>query len=120
MRVHRLTETTQLDLVLTQHPPSITVSSDTEVMTEGTVPEDRVKLVQLKRTTLRSLLYALQTARTKLKTAQQRQKADFDKKVRFRPVIQAGDEVYIDRPPRLLTAAEKRKRGEQASEDELV
>ena len=31
-------------------------------------------------------------------SAQQRYKDDFDKKVRFRPVLHPGDQVFIDRP----------------------
>ena len=39
----------------------------------------------------------------KLTAAQRRYETDFDKKVRFRPVIAVGDSVYVDRLPRPLT-----------------
>ena len=39
--------------------------------------------------------------------AQKRYNENFDKKVRLRPVIEEGDQVYVDRPPRAFRAAER-------------
>ncbi|CDF38169.1 unnamed protein product [Chondrus crispus] len=112
-QVHRSTETTPFDLVLTRPPSGLALP--------GTVPQDAVSNtedprtpVQYKRATLRKLRDALERTRVKLTAAQRRYKADFDKKVRFRSVIQVGDLVYVDRPPRPLTSTE---RGDLPSND---
>ncbi|CDF39905.1 unnamed protein product [Chondrus crispus] len=112
-QVHRSTETTPFDLVLTRPPSGLALP--------GTVPQDAVSNtedprtpVQYKRATLRKLRDALERARVKLTAAQRRYQADFDKKVRFRPVIEVGDLVYVDRPPRPLTSTE---RGDLPSND---
>ncbi|CDF40922.1 unnamed protein product [Chondrus crispus] len=112
-QVHRSTETTPFDLVLTRPPSGLALP--------GTVPQDAVSNtedprtpVQYKRATLRKLRDALERTRVKLTAAQRRYKADFDKKVRFRPVIEKGDRVYVDRPPRPLTSTE---RGDLPSND---
>ena len=62
--------------------------------------------VLYKRATLRKLRDTLQCTRMKLTAAQRRYKTDFDKKVRFRPVIAVWDFVYVDRPPQQLTSTE--------------
>ena len=59
---------------------------------------------------LRKLREALDRAWTKLMASQKRYKDDFDKKVRFRTVLGAGDFVYVDRSPRPLTIVERRTR----------
>ena len=105
-QVHRLMETTPFDLVLTRPPSSLAQP--------GTVPQEAVSntedpppMVQFKRATLRKLRDALERTRVKLTAAQRWYKTDFDKKVRFRPVIEVGDLVYVDRPPRPLTSTER-------------
>ncbi|CDF32918.1 unnamed protein product [Chondrus crispus] len=100
-QVHRSTETTPFDLVLTRPPSGLIL------------PEDPRTPVQYKRATLRKLRDALDRARTKLSASQKRYKDDFDKKVRFRPVVVAGDFVYVDRPPRPLTSVERRTRAQE-------
>ena len=57
--------------------------------------EDPRTPVQYKRVTLRKLGDALERARITLTAAQRRYKTDFDKKVRFRPVVAVGDLVYV-------------------------
>lgn len=53
-------------------------------------------------------------------TAQKRYKDRFDKKVRFRPVVQEGDQVHVERPPRDLRAAERRGRdGRELGTDDI-
>ena len=108
-QVHRSTETTPFDLVLTR-PPSGLILPGTVPQDAGTRREDSRTPVQYKRATLRKLRDALDRARTKLTASQKRYKDDFDKKVRFRLVVGAGDFVYVDRPPRPLTSVERRTR----------
>ena len=112
-KFYRSTETTPFDLVLMRPPSGLALP--------GTVPQDAVyntedpgTPVQYKRTTLRKLRDALERTRVKLPAAQRRYKADFDKKVRLRLVIEVGDLVYVDRPPRPLTTT---KRGEITSDE---
>ena len=97
-QVHRSTETTPFDLVLTR-PPSGLMLSGTVPQDAGTHREDPWTPVQYKRATLRKVRDALDRAQTKLIASQKRYKDDFNKKVRFRPVVGAGDFVYVDRPP---------------------
>ena len=104
MQVHRTTGTTPFDLVLTRHPRSIALR-DAPTGTEG-LP-DKLTPVQFKRYTIRRLRSQLATAQDKMTAAQKRYKEDFDRKVRFRPVINVGDEVYVDRPPLTLQARER-------------
>ena len=105
-QVHRSTETTPFDLVLTRAPSGL-VLPGTVPQDAGTHREDPRTPVQYKRATLRKLRTALECARGKLTTAQERYKASFDRKVRYRPVIVVGDYVYVDRPPRPLRRAER-------------
>ena len=104
MTVDRTTETTPFDLVLTQHPRN-TVMGDAP--TDAGIPIDNLTPVRLKRHTLGVIRRKLNTASVKMNTAQRRYKEDFDKKVRFTPEISVGDMVYVDRPSKLLTAAER-------------
>ena len=97
-QVHRSTEMTLFDLVLTR-PLSGLILPGTIQQDAGTHREDPRTPVQYKRATLRKLRDALDRVRTKLTASQKRYKDDFDKKVRFRPVVGAGDFVYVDRPP---------------------
>ena len=85
-QVHRSTETTPFDLVLTR-PPSGFILPSTVPQDAGTHREDRRTPVQYRRATLRKLINALARARTKLTASQKRYKDDFDKKVRFRPLV---------------------------------
>ena len=75
----------------------------------STVPQDAISHtedprtpVQYKSAKLRKLRDALERTRVKLTAAPRRYKTNFENKVRFRPVIAAGDLVYLDRPPRQL------------------
>ena len=118
-QVHRSTETTPFDLLLTR-PPSGPILPGTVPQDAGTHREDPRTLVQYKSATLRKLRDALDRAQTKLTASQKRYKDDFDKKVRFRPVVGAGDFVYVDRPPRPLTSVERRTRAQDTTgTDEL-
>ena len=110
-QVHRSTETTPFDLVLTR-PPSGLIIPVTVPQDAGIHREDPRTLVQYKRASLRKLRDALNRAQTKLTASQKRYKEDFDKKVRFRPVVGAGDFVYVDRPPRPLTSVERHTRAQ--------
>ena len=110
-QVHQLTETTPFDLVLTR-PPSGSILTGTVPQDAGTHREDPRTPVQYKRATLRKLCDALDRTRTKLTASQKRYKDDFDKKVRFRPVVEAGDFVYVDRPSRPLASVERRTRAQ--------
>ena len=104
-------EATPFDLVLT-HPLFGLILPGTVPQDAGTHREDPPTPVQYKCATLRKLRDALDRARTKLTASQKRYKDDFDEKVRFRPVVGAGDFVYLDRPPRPLTSVERRTRAQ--------
>ena len=118
-QVHRSTETTRFDLVLTR-PPFDQILPSTVMQDAGTHREDPRTPMQYKRATLRKLRDALHCARTKLTVSQKRYKDDFDKQVRFRPVVGAGDIVYVDHPPRPLTSTERRTPAQgTAGTDEL-
>ena len=106
-QVYRSTETNPFDLELTR-PPNGLVLPGAAPQDTGSNREDPRTPVQYKRATLRKLRDAIDRARMKLTAAQKRYKDDFDKMVRFRPVIVAGDFVYVDRPLRLLTNVERR------------
>ena len=110
-QVHWSTETTPFDLVLTRPLPRL-VLPGTVPQGAGTHREDPQTPVQHKRATLRKLRDALDRARTKLTASQKRYQDDFDKKVRFHPVVGAGDFFYVDRPPRSLTSVERRTRAQ--------
>ena len=110
-QVHPSTETTPFDLVLTR-PPSGLILPGTVLRDAGTHREDPRTPVQYKRATLRKRRDALDRARTKLTASQMRYKDDFDKKVRFRPVVGAGDLIYVDRPPRPLKSVARRTRAQ--------
>ena len=110
-QVHGSTETTPFDLVLTR-PPSGLILPGTVPQDAGTHREDLRTPLQYKRVTLRKLRDALDRAPTKLTASQKRFKDDFGKKVRSRPVVGAGDSVYVDRPPRPITSVERRTRAQ--------
>ena len=110
-QIHRSTETTPLDLVLTSPPSGI--------LLPGTLPqdtrnhrEDPRTPVPHTRATLRKLPDALDRARTKLTASQKQYKDDFDRKVCFHPVFGTGEFVYVARPPRPLTSVEQRTRAQ--------
>lgn len=65
-----------------------------------------METVQYSQVTLLRLRNVLTYARSKLSANQRRYKSDFARRVSFRPGINAGDSVYVDRPPRVLTKAE--------------
>ena len=102
MQVHRVTNTTPFDLVLSRHPPDIIIRGQTTAI-PSTVPDTEATPVQVKRNILRKLRQALQAARSRSTQAQKRYKEDFDRKVRFRISLQPGDYVFVDRPPRTAT-----------------
>ena len=110
-QVHRSTETTPFDLVLTRPLSDLTLPS-TVPQDEGNHREDRQTPVQYKRATLRKLCDAPDRARTKLTASQKRYKDDFDKKVCFGPVVRAGDFVYVDRLPCPFKSVERRTRAQ--------
>ncbi|CDF38306.1 unnamed protein product [Chondrus crispus] len=116
-QVHRSTETTPFDLVLTR-PPTGLILPGTVPQDAGTHMEDPRTPVQYKRATLRKLRDALDRARTKLTASQKQYKDNLDRKVRFRPVVRAGDFVYVDRPPRTLTSVERRMRVQSPTDTE--
>lgn len=64
--------------------------------------EENVGPIQYKRAVLRTLKNVLNRARSMLSAAQRRYKRDFDRKLTFHPTINAGDLVYVNRPPRTL------------------
>ena len=105
-RVHQSTETTPFDVVLTP-PPSGLVLPGNVPQDAGIHREDPRNPVQYNWATLGKLRDAFDRARTKLTASQKRYKYDFDKKVRFRPVVGAIDFVYVDRQPRPLTSVER-------------
>ena len=78
--VHRSTETTPFDLVLTRPPFGLTLPG-TVSQDAGTHREDPGTAVQYKLPTLGKLCNELDRARTKLTASQKRYKDDFDKKV---------------------------------------
>ena len=111
MQVHRSTETTPFDLVLTR-PPSGLILPGTVPQDAGSHREDPLTPVQYKRARLRKLRDALDPARMKLTASKRRYKDYFDKKVRFYPVVGPGDFVYFDRPSRPFTSVERRTRAQ--------
>ena len=104
MQVHRSTGTTPFDLILSRHPPSIAIR---DVPQDSEDVPDRTDTVAFKRYLLRRVRKVLARASARNTAAQQRYKDDFDKKVRFRPVLHPGDEVFIDRPPQGALASDK-------------
>ena len=104
MQVHRPTGTTPFDLILSRHPPSIAIR---DVPQDSEDVPDRTDTVAFKRYLLRRVRKVLGRASARNTAAQQRYKDDFDKKVRFRPVLHPGDEVFIDRPPQGALASDK-------------
>ena len=84
-QVHRSTDTTPFDLVLTRPSSSLALP--------GTVLQENVSILenpripaQYKRATIRKLRNALERAKMKLTAAQRHYKTDSDRKVRFSPV----------------------------------
>ena len=119
MQVHRSTETTPLDLVLTR-PPSGIILLVTVPQDAWTHREDPRTLVQYKRPMLRKLPDALDRARTKLTASQKRYKDYFGKKVRFCLFVGAGGFFHVYRPPRPLSSVERRARAQcKMGTDEL-
>ena len=99
-QVHRSTETTPFDLVLTR-PPSGLIPTGTVPQGAGTHREDPRTPVQYKLATLRKLRDALDRARTKLTASQKRYKDDFDKQsASVRSSGQAMLSTSIARPAR--------------------
>ena len=97
MQVHRSTGTTPFDLVLTRHPPGISVSMPTSA-----VPPDRhtePTTAQMKRITMRRLRQVLARASEKMTQAQAQYKRHFDKTVSALPEFRPGEEIFLDRPP---------------------
>lgn len=67
--------------------------------------------MKYERVTFHGLRTVVAHARSKLSAAQRRNKIDFDRKGSIRQVINAGDFVSIDRPPRASTEAEMQDPG---------
>lgn len=78
---------------------------------EDAPAEENLGPVQYKRATIRRPGSVLTHARLKLSTVQRRYKSDFNCEVSFFLVVNAGDFVYVDRPPRALTEAPRREPG---------
>ena len=97
---------------LNQSPNLIAVIGCTVRQGVGAHQECSRTPVQYKRVTPRKLCDAIDCAGTKLTASQKRYKGDFDKKVRLRLVVGAGDFFYVDRPPRPLTSVERRTRAQ--------
>ncbi|CDF32213.1 unnamed protein product [Chondrus crispus] len=97
MQVHKSTGTTPFDLVLTRHPPGISVQAPSSAIPSpnGSEPTS----AQMKRITLQRVRKILSRAGTKLTHAQAQYKRNFDKAVRTLPSFEVGQEVFLDRPP---------------------
>ena len=104
MQVHRSTGTTPFDLILSRHKRSI---ANRDVPRDSEDVPDRTDTVAFKRYLLRRVRKVLVRASARNTAAQQRYKDDFDKKVRFGPVLHPGDEVFIERPPQGALASDK-------------
>ena len=118
-QVYRSTEKTPFDLVLKCSPSGLILPS-TVPQDAGTHREDPRTPLQYNRATIRKLRDALDCARPKLTASQKRYKDGFDKKDHFRPVVRAGDFVYVDRQSRPLTSVERGTRAQSTTgTDEL-
>lgn len=80
------------DLVLTRHPPGL-VMTGVAPQGENTAAEENMGPVQYRRATFRRLRNAPTHIWLKLSAGRQRYKSDFDRKVSFHPVGNAGDFV---------------------------
>lgn len=107
LQVHHLAETTPFALVFTRHPSGL-VTTEVSFQGKDTAGEEHMEPVQYKRATPRRLRNVLTHARSKLSAVQKRYKRDFDRQVSFRPVINAKDFVYINRPLLAVTEVERR------------
>ena len=101
-QVHRTTETTPFDLVVTRPPPDILVEPPQHLQ----LPTTDVTPAQAKRGILDRLRRTLATARTKLTSHQKRMKDNFDQKVRQQPTIRRGDRIFINRPTKQVIATD--------------
>lgn len=93
-QVHQTTGTTPFHLVLTRHPPSITLPGTAD--RPGTLASDeRLTPVQHNRAVVQRPRYAMKRAGHKQTAAQRRYKENFEKKVRFWIEVQSGDQIYV-------------------------
>lgn len=90
MQVHRRTESTPFDLVLTRHPLSITLPGPAD-RPGITALDKRLTPVQYRRAVAQWLRYAMERARHKQIPAQKRYKKNLDKKTRLRIEVQQAD-----------------------------
>lgn len=81
-----------------------------------TVWGENVGTVQYKRATPCSLKIVLTHAQPRLSAAYRWYESDFDRKVSLRPVASAGSFVFVYRPPRALTIAERIDSGRLAGD----
>lgn len=102
MQVHRSTSTTPFDLVLTHHPNPITVRDEELGSSLPISAPEKATTAQFKGIPLRRLREKLRRASVRLTKTQQRYKQDFDKSVRFIPIINVEDSAFLDRPLRKL------------------
>ena len=115
MQVHATTGTTPFDLVLSRHPPSITVKPPDNPDAHTDTPPSAVNT---KVGNFRKWRTALAAARTRMTAAQARYKANFDAKVSLIPQFTVGEYVVLDKPP--LTADKTaRADGEPATYNKL-
>ena len=99
MQVHAATGTTPFDLVLSRHPPAITLETPAHPDPHTPAPSAAsVKAVNFQK--WRTILAA---ARSRMTAAQQRYKDNFNAKVASIPHFVPGDYVILNKPP--LTAA---------------
>ena len=97
MQVHRTTETTPFDLLLTRHP-SVIIMHDSSSAIPKSIPYEQLTPAQIKRVTLRRIRHVLQFAKSKVTKAQERYKANFDRKVRFQvEVKKVNQSMSIER-----------------------
>ena len=95
MQVHRATDTTPFDLVLSRHPSGILTESVSKLPEETAAAESAAAV---KRNTLNRLRYAPSRARINLTKAQQRYKHDFYRHVRTLLLVEPGQMVFVDKP----------------------
>lgn len=93
-QVHRTTTKTPSNLVLTMHPPSIHVPSVPSVNLSK-YGDKCMTSAQFKEVVFRKLAEDLKEVATKSDATQRRYKADVNKEIRTRIVVNVGDEVFL-------------------------
>lgn len=108
MQVHRTTNTTPFDLVLSRRTPSTTVHDHPSVYSPS-LDDVNLSPTKVNRSNLKKLHASLATARSRTTRTQELYKEDLDHKVKLLLNVQPGDFVYVDQPPR--TQEEKKREG---------